>query len=61
MNVFKKLFGKKIKKEEKKKEECWFNDKSNSYDPRTGTPNGEAYISPDSMVVGLSKANQKPQ
>ena len=55
MNVFKKLFGKKKKKEEKQeKQELWFNAQSNHYDPKTGTPNEEAYISPDSIVVGLS-------
>ena len=55
MNVFKKLFGKKKKKEEKQeKQELWFNAQSNHYDPKTGTPNEEAYISPDSIVIGLS-------
>lgn len=60
MNIFKRIFQKKIKKEEKeiKKEECWFNNQSDSYDPKTGTPNGEAYISPNSIVIGLSKSNQ---
>lgn len=58
MNIFKKIFGKK-KKAEQDKQEPWFNDQSNHYDPKTGTPNGEAYISPDSIVVGLSKSNQK--
>ena len=59
MNIFKKLFGKKKKVEEEKKQEQWFNDKSNHYDPKTGTPNEEAYISPDSIVVGLSKSNRQ--
>ena len=64
MNIFKKLFGKKKKVEQEQQEqqeqqEPWFNDQSNHYDPKTGTPNGEAYISPDSIVVGLSKSNQK--
>ena len=60
MNIFKKLFGKKKKKaaKEEKKQEPWFNDKSNHYDPKTGTPNGEAYISPDSIVIGLSDSNR---
>ena len=53
MNIFKKLFGKKKEKEQEKKEP-WFNAQSNHYDPKTGTPNEEAYISPDSIVVGLS-------
>ena len=62
MNIFKKLFGKKNKaeqekQEKQKKQEPWFNDQSNHYDPKTGTPNEEAYISPDSIVVGLSKSN----
>ena len=52
MNIFKKLFGKKKKKEEK--QELWFNAQSNHYDPKTGTPNEEAYLSPDSIVIGLS-------
>ena len=59
MNIFKKIFGKKKKVEEEKKPEQWFNDKSNHYDPKTGTPNEEAYISPDSIVVGLSKSNRQ--
>ncbi|MBE6676505.1 MAG: hypothetical protein E7594_06645 [Ruminococcaceae bacterium] len=60
MNIFKKIFGKKKKKvEEEKKQEPWFNDQSNHYDPKTGTPNQEAYISPESIVVGLSKSNQR--
>ena len=61
MNIFKKIFGKlkkKNKKEEIKKDEPWFNTASSSYDNATGTPNGEAYISPDSIVVGLSKSNR---
>ena len=66
MNIFKKLFSKKKKKaaaeeeeeEEEKKQEPWFNDKSNHYDPKTGTPNEEAYISPDSIVIGLSDSNR---
>lgn len=57
MNIFKKIFGK--KKEEKKEPELWFNSESSSYDPKTGTPNGEAYISPDSINIGVSKSNQK--
>lgn len=60
MNIFKKLFGKKKKVEEQEKQEPWFNDKSCHYDPKTGTPNEEAYISPDSIVIGLSDSNQKP-
>ncbi|MBR2445295.1 MAG: hypothetical protein IKB28_01360 [Clostridia bacterium] len=58
MNIFKKIFGKKKKVEEEKKQESWFNDQSNHYDPKTGTPNQEAYISPESIVIGLSKSNQ---
>ena len=55
MNIFKKLFGIFKKKEkQEKKQELWFNAQSNHYDPKTGTPNGEAYISPDSIVIGLS-------
>ena len=55
MNIFKKIFGIFKKKEkQEKKQEPWFNAQSNHYDPKTGTPNGEAYISPDSIVVGLS-------
>lgn len=60
MNIFKKIFGKKKKKaaEEEKKQEPWFNAQSNHYDPKTGTPNEEAYISPDSIVIGLSDSNR---
>ena len=58
--MFKKLM-KKIKglfqKKEKKQEAAWYNQDRNSYDPKTGTPNGEAYISPDSAYIGLSKHN----
>ena len=57
MNIFKKLI-EKLKKKDEKEPESWFNDKSNNYDPATGTPNGEAYIIPDSIVIGLSKSNQ---
>ena len=59
MNIFKKIFGifkKKEKQEEK--QELWFNVQSNHYDPKTGTPNEEAYISPDSIVIGLSDRNR---
>ena len=62
MNIFKKIFRifkKKEKQEQQEQQEPWFNDQSNHYDPKTGTPNGEAYISPNSIVVGLSKSNQK--
>lgn len=65
MNIFKKIFGifkkkeKQEQHEQQEQQEPWFNDQSNHYDPKTGTPNGEAYISPDSIVVGLSKSNQK--
>ena len=54
MNIFKKLFGIFKKKEKEEKKELWFNAQSNHYDPKTGTPNQEAYISPDSIVIGLS-------
>lgn len=59
MNIFKKIFGifkKKEKQEEK--QETWFNAQSNHYDPKTGTPNEEAYLSPDSIVIGLSDRNR---
>ena len=59
MNIFKKLFGKKKEKiQEEKKQELWFNAQSNHYDPKAGTPNEEAYISPDSIVIGLSDRNR---
>ena len=58
MNIFKKIFSIFKKKEKEKKPETWFNDQSNHYDPKTGTPNEEAYISPDSIVIGVSKSNQ---
>ena len=54
MNVFKKLISIFMKKEKEEKQELWFNAQSNHYDPKTGTPNEEAYISPDSIVIGLS-------
>ena len=53
MNIFKKLFAK-LKKQDKKENECWYNNQTNNYDPKTGTPNGEAYISPESTVIGMS-------
>ena len=53
MNIFKKLFNK-LKKKDKKEKQPWYNDKSNTYDPRVGTPNGEAYVSPESTVIGMS-------
>ncbi len=57
-NIFKKIFGIFKKKEQQEQQEPWFNDKSNHYDPKTGTPNEEAYISPDSIVIGLSDSNR---
>ena len=53
MNIFKKLFSK-LKKKDKKEKQPWYNDKTNTYDPKVGTPNGEAYISPESTVIGMS-------
>lgn len=53
MNIFKKLFSKFTKKD-KNENSPWYNDKTNTYDPKTGTPNGEAYISPESTVIGMS-------
>ena len=40
--------------EDKKEKQPWYNDKTNTYDPKVGTPNGEAYISPESTVIGMS-------
>lgn len=57
MNIFKKLIAK-LKKKDEKEPEPWYNDQSNTYDPKTGTPNGDAYISPNSIVIGISKSNQ---
>ena len=53
MNIIKKLFNK-FKKKDKTENECWYNNQTNTYDPKTGTPNGEAYISPDSAAIGIS-------
>lgn len=53
MNIFKKLFRKLTKKE--KKTESWYNNLAIRHDPSTGTPNGEAYISPDSIGIGLCR------
>lgn len=55
MKFFKKLFSKFKKKEKAKEPDTWYNNLSNDYDPKIGTPNGEAYISPDSVVIGISK------
>lgn len=55
MNIFKKLFSK-LKSKDKKGNEPWYNDRHNDHDPKSGTPNNEAYISPDSIVVGISKS-----
>ena len=54
MNIFKKLFSKLKKKE--KEPETWYNTITNTYDPKVGTPNGEAYISPESVVIGMSNS-----
>jgi hypothetical protein len=56
MDILKRLFGK-LKKKDQKKNEPWYNDRHNNHDPKAGTPNGEAYISPDSIVVGISKSS----
>ena len=53
MNIFKKLLNKLFKKKEKDPK-TWYNTITNTYDPKTGTPNGEAYISPESTVIGMS-------
>ena len=53
MNIFKKLFSK-FKKKDAKENEAWYNDKATNYDPKTGTPNGEAYVSPDSVSIGIA-------
>jgi hypothetical protein len=64
MNIFKKIFGifkkkeKQEQHEQQEQQEPWFNAQSNHYDPKTGTPNEEAYISPDSIVIGLSDRNR---
>ena len=53
MNIFKKLFSKLKKKENEP--ETWYNTITNTYDPKVGTPNGEAYSSPNGVVMGISK------
>ncbi len=53
MNFIKKLI-KKIKKKDNKEPECWYNNRSNNYDPKTGTPNGEAYVSPESVSISIA-------
>ena len=57
MNLFKKLLNK-IKKNDKQENESWYNKNAVPYDHTATTPNGEAYLSPDSAVIGISKANQ---
>ncbi len=53
MNFLKKLLTK-LKKKDKKENETWYNDQMNTYDPKVGTPNGEAYISPDSVSISIA-------
>ena len=53
MNIFKKLFAK-FKNNAKKDNKTWYNDKQTVYDPKTGTPNGEAYISPNSVDISIA-------
>ena len=53
MNIFKKLFSKLQKKE--KEPEPWYNTITNTYDPKVGTPNGEAYSSPNSIVMSQNR------
>lgn len=53
MNIFKKLLAK-LKKQNNDDKEPWYNDKTNTYDPKEGTPNGEAYISPNSVEIQVS-------
>ncbi len=53
MNIFKKLLAK-LRKQNNNDKEPWYNDKTNAYDPRTGTPNGEAYISPNSVNIQIA-------
>ena len=52
MNIFRKLFSK-FKKKDKKENEAWYNNQRDNYDHKTGTPNGEAYISPNSAELNV--------
>ena len=54
MNIFKKLLSKLFKRKEKEPE-TWYNTITNTYDPKTGTPNGEAYSSPNSIVMSQNR------
>ena len=55
MNIFNKLLN--IFKKKEKEPETWYNTIRNNYDPKVGTPNGEAYCSPNGVVMGQSKHN----
>ena len=53
MNIFKKLFNKIFKRSDNDSE-TWYNDKQVNYDPAHGTPNAEAYISPDTVSISIA-------
>ncbi len=53
MNIFKKLLNLFKKKEQEPK--TWYNTITNTYDPKVGTPNGEAYSSPNSIVMSQNR------
>lgn len=53
MNFIKKLFSK-LKKHNKEENETWYNTKRTAYDPKFGTPNEEAYISPNSAELNVA-------
>ena len=53
MNIFKKLLN--LFKKKEQKPETWYNTITNTYDPKVGTPNGEAYSSPNSIVMSQNR------
>ena len=53
MNIFKKLLN--LFKKKEKEPETWYNTITNTYDPKVGTPNGEAYSSPNSIVMSQNR------
>lgn len=55
MNIFKKLFGKKKKKEEKKPE-CWYNNAHEEGEAKKGAIPMDAAGSPNSYEAALTKS-----
>lgn len=60
MNIFKKLFGKKVKKEEEKKPEPWYNDTKDSVNG-LGAPLENAAFTPSGSQIDFAATQTMTQ